>query len=117
MLHWPIRVIRIVTDPVVDTIFFLMSVLVFPSITRLLGGSFDGVQWVLSGIVPSNALEKSTLFAITMVCHVQLLSRGFTDRVVVEEYRKLLLGQSKPLCYFPLFQADVGSTHGNFVHH
>ncbi|KAH8991685.1 hypothetical protein EDB92DRAFT_1797968 [Lactarius akahatsu] len=68
VLHWPIRVIRIVTDPVVDTIFFLMSVLVLPSITRLLGGSLNTVQWALSGIVPSNALEKSTHFAITMVC-------------------------------------------------
>ncbi|KAH9172209.1 hypothetical protein EDB89DRAFT_1851386 [Lactarius sanguifluus] len=66
VLHWPIRVIRIVTDPVVDTIFFLMSVLVLPSITRLLGGSLNTVQWALSGIVPSNALEKSTHFAITM---------------------------------------------------
>ncbi|KAH8996103.1 hypothetical protein EDB86DRAFT_2804184 [Lactarius hatsudake] len=66
VLHWPIRVIRIVTDPVVDTIFFLMSVLVLPSITRLLGESLNTVQWALSGIVPSDALEKSTHFAITM---------------------------------------------------
>ncbi|KAH9074879.1 hypothetical protein EDB83DRAFT_2218648 [Lactarius deliciosus] len=66
VLHWPIRVIRIVTDPVVDTIFFLMSVLVLPSITRLLGGSLNTVQWALSGIVPTNALEKSTHFAIAM---------------------------------------------------
>lgn len=92
MLHWPIRVIRIVTDPVVDTIFFLMSVLVLPSITRLLAGSFDAVQWVLSGIVPENALDKSTHFAITMVCHGLLLSCSFTNPVVVEEYRKLTLG-------------------------
>lgn len=67
VLHWPIRVIRIVTDPVVDTIFFLMSVLVLPSITRLLGGSLNTVQWVLSGIVPGNTFEKSAHLVITMV--------------------------------------------------
>lgn len=116
MLHWPIRVIRIVTDPVVDTIFFLMSVLVLPSITRLLGGSLNAVQWVLSGIVPSNALEKSTHFAITLVCPGLFLSCGFADRVVVEEYRKLPLGQSKRLRHFPLFQAGVRSTLRDFVH-
>jgi hypothetical protein len=94
-----------------------MSVLVLPSITRLLGGSFDAVQWVLSGIVPGNTLEKSTHFAITMVCRGLLLSCGFTDRVVVEEHRKLPLGQSKRLRHFPLYQAGDRSTHGDFVHH
>jgi hypothetical protein len=73
VLHWPIRVIRIVTDPVVDTIFFLMSVLVLPSITRLLGGSLNTVQWVLSGIVPGNALEKSTHLVVALVCPSLLL--------------------------------------------
>ncbi|KAH8982666.1 hypothetical protein EDB83DRAFT_2529909 [Lactarius deliciosus] len=53
-------------DPVVDTIFFLMGVLVLLSITRLPDGSLNTVQLALSGIIPSNALEMSTHFTITM---------------------------------------------------
>ncbi|KAH9010257.1 hypothetical protein EDB84DRAFT_1445861 [Lactarius hengduanensis] len=66
LVHWPIHVIRIVMDPVVDTIFFLMGVLVLLSITRLPDGSLNTVQLALSGIIPSNALEMSTHFMITM---------------------------------------------------
>ncbi|KAH9172305.1 hypothetical protein EDB89DRAFT_1906301 [Lactarius sanguifluus] len=68
VLHWPIRVICIVMDPVVDTIFFLMGVLILLSITRLPDGSLNTVQLALSGIIPSNALEMSTHFTITMDC-------------------------------------------------
>ena len=117
MLHWPIRVIRIVTDPVVDTIFFLTSALVLPSLTRLLGGSLNTVQWVLSGIVPGSALEKSTHLAINMVCLALFLLCGFVDCVAVEECRELPLGQSKRLRHFPLFQAGVRPTPRDFVLH
>ncbi|KAH9039259.1 hypothetical protein EDB85DRAFT_2110167 [Lactarius pseudohatsudake] len=93
VLHWPIRVIRIVTDPVVDTIFFLMSVLVLPSITRLLGGSLNTVQWVLSGIVPSNALEKSTHFAITMWKSIVNFPWDRVNAYVISLSSKLVSGQ------------------------
>lgn len=93
VLHWPIRVIRIVTDPVVDTIFFLMSVLVLPSITRLLGGSLNTVQWALSGIVPSNALEKSTHFAITMWKSIVNFPWDRVNAYVISLSSKLVSGQ------------------------
>jgi len=67
VLHWPIRVIRIVTDPVVDTIFFLMSALVLPSVTRMLWGSLNVVQWALSGVIPGT-FESLIQFTITVVC-------------------------------------------------
>ncbi|KAH9066911.1 hypothetical protein EDB87DRAFT_1721418 [Lactarius vividus] len=93
VLHWPIRVIRIVTDPVVDTIFFLMSVLVLPSITRLLGGSLDAVQWALSGIVPNHALEKSTRFAITMWKSIVNFPWDRVNAYVISLSSKLVSGQ------------------------
>ncbi|KAI9440783.1 hypothetical protein H4582DRAFT_2110852 [Lactarius indigo] len=93
VLHWPIRVIRIVTDPVVDTIFFLMSVLVLPFITRLLGGSLSAVQWALSGIVPTNALEKSTHFALTVWKSIVDFPWDRVNAYVISLSSKLVSGQ------------------------
>ena len=62
MLHWPIRVIRIVTDPVVDSIFLVISYLILPSIARLLDGFFTATSWALSVVVPGDALEKCARF-------------------------------------------------------
>lgn len=93
VLHWPIRVIRIVTDPVVDTIFFLMSVLVLPSITHLLGGSLNTVQWVLSGIVPGNALEKSTHLVIALWTSIVNFPWDKVNAYIVYLSSKLVSGQ------------------------
>ncbi|KAN0128787.1 hypothetical protein V8E53_013374 [Lactarius tabidus] len=93
VLHWPIRVIRIVTDPVVDTIFFLMSVLVLPSITRLLGGSLNTVQWVLSGIVPGNALEKSTHLVVALWTSIVNFPWDKVNAYIVYLSSKLVSGQ------------------------
>ncbi len=67
MLHWPIRVIRIVTDPVVDSIVLVISYLILPSIARMLDGFFAAAFWALSAVVPDDAFEKSARFVDTTV--------------------------------------------------
>ncbi|KAI0251385.1 hypothetical protein BJV78DRAFT_1375071 [Lactifluus subvellereus] len=62
VLHWPIRVIRIVTDPVVDSIFLITSYLILPSIARILHWFLDAALWALSGVVPGDVFEKSLWF-------------------------------------------------------
>ncbi|KAH9962695.1 hypothetical protein BC827DRAFT_206711 [Russula dissimulans] len=59
VLHWPIRVIRIVTDPVVDSIFLMIGYLILPSIARMLEGCLTVASWALSKVVPGDALQKS----------------------------------------------------------
>jgi E3 ubiquitin-protein ligase MARCH6 len=67
VLHWPIRVIRVVTDPVVDSIFLVIGYLILPSIVRMLDGSFTAGFWALSTFVPGDVLEKSARFVGTSV--------------------------------------------------
>ncbi|KAI0294319.1 hypothetical protein B0F90DRAFT_1757507 [Multifurca ochricompacta] len=62
VLHWPIRVIRIVTDPVVDTIFFVAGYAILPSMTRLFHGFLDTALWALSRVITDDTLEKSAQF-------------------------------------------------------
>ncbi|KAH9987162.1 hypothetical protein BJV74DRAFT_885714 [Russula compacta] len=65
VLHWPIRLIRIVTDPVVDFIFLVISYLILPSLARMLDGFFAATFWALSAVVSGDVLEKSTWFIDT----------------------------------------------------
>lgn len=81
MLHWPIRVIRIVTDPVVDSIFLVISYLILPSIARTFDGFFSAAFWALSAVVPSDSLEKSARFVDTTVSLSLLLWHHFAERV------------------------------------
>lgn len=73
MLHWPIRVIRIVTDPVVDSIFLVISYFILPSIARMFDGFFTAAFWGLSAVVPDDALEKSARFVDTTVSLLLIL--------------------------------------------
>ncbi|KAI9510016.1 hypothetical protein F5148DRAFT_977305 [Russula earlei] len=57
VLHWPIRVIRIVTDPVVDSIFLILGYLILPFIARMLDGCFTAALWAFSSVVPGDALQ------------------------------------------------------------
>lgn len=88
MLHWPIRVIRIVTDPVVDSIFLVLSYLILPSIVRVLDGFFTAASWALSVVVPGDALEKSARFVDTTVSLPPLLRHHFTEHVAEGEYHE-----------------------------
>lgn len=109
VLHWPIRVIRIVTDPVVDTIFFLMSVLVLPSMTRLLGGSLNAAQVVLSGIVSDNVLKKFTQFAITMWQSIVNFPWDKVTAYVISLSSKLVSGQRSETS--SIIDRILGSNH------
>jgi len=91
VLHWPIRVIRIVTDPVVDSIFLVISYLILPSTVRMLDGFFTAAFWGLSAVVPDDALEKSARFVDTSVSLPILLWHRFTERIAEGEYRKFLM--------------------------
>ena len=92
MLHWPIRVIRIVTDPVVDSIFLIISYLVLPFVARMLYASLDAARWAISGVVPGDAFEKSVRFVKLIVSLPMHLLCGFADRITVGEYHKPSLG-------------------------
>jgi E3 ubiquitin-protein ligase MARCH6 len=74
VLHWPIRVIRIVTDPVVDSIFLAISYLILPSIARMLDGFLTAAFWALSAVVSGDALEESVRFVDTTVSFPLFLS-------------------------------------------
>ncbi|KAN0115652.1 hypothetical protein V8E52_006771 [Russula decolorans] len=67
VLHWPIRVIRVVTDPVVDSILLVISYLILPSIVRMLDGFFTAAFWALSVVVPGDILKKSARFRESIV--------------------------------------------------
>ena len=67
VLHWPIRVIRVVTDPVVDSIFVVITYLILPSLVRILDGLLAAGSWALSAVLPGDVLEKSARFVDTSV--------------------------------------------------
>ena len=73
VLHWPIRVIRVATDPVVDSIFLIIGYLILPSIARMLEGCFTVAFWALSKVVPGDALQKSARFIDNAVSILLLL--------------------------------------------
>ena len=91
MLHWPIRVIRVVTDPVVDSIFLVISYVILPSIVRMVDGFFTAAIWVLSAVVPSDILEKSARFVDTSVSLPLLLWYRFAERIAEGEYGEFLM--------------------------
>ncbi|PSR82583.1 hypothetical protein PHLCEN_2v6016 [Hermanssonia centrifuga] len=66
ILHFPIRAIRIVTDPVVDSFMFLIARLVVPPLSRLglLGIAF--FTRLLSIVIGSGNATKSILFSATL---------------------------------------------------
>ena len=97
MLHWPIRVIRVVTDPVVDSIFLVISYLILPSIVRMLDGFFTAAFWALSAVVPGDVLEKSMRFVDTSVSLPFLLWHRFAECIAEEKYREFLMEYCKQL--------------------
>jgi hypothetical protein len=103
VLHWPIRVIRVVTDPVVDSIFLVFSYFILPSIVRMFDGFFAAAFWALSAIVPGDALEKCVRFVDTSVSLPLLLWHRFAERIVEGKYRKIFMEYCKQLhhlrCY------------------
>ena len=110
MLHWPIRVIRIVTDPVVDSIFLVISYLILPSIVWLFDGFFTATVWGLSAVVPRDILEKSVRFAHTTVSAPLPLLNPFAERGVEREYYEFPLGYSKQLYRLAYFNAHSRAT-------
>ena len=104
VLHWPIRVIRVVTDPVVDSILLVVSYLILPSIVRMLDGFFTAASWVLSAVVPGDVLEKSLRFADTSVSLPFPLWHRFTERMVEGEYREFLMEYCKQLHHLRCFK-------------
>jgi E3 ubiquitin-protein ligase MARCH6 len=86
VLHWPIRVIRVVTDPVVDSIFLVISYLIFPSIVRMFDGFLTAGFWALSAVVPGDVLEKSARFVDTSVSLPLLLWLRFAEPVAEGEF-------------------------------
>lgn len=92
MLHWPIRVIRIVTDPVVDSIFLVISYLILPAIARILDGFFTAAFWALSAVVPGDALQKSARFVDTAVSLPLIRWHHFAECVAEGEHHEFPLG-------------------------
>jgi hypothetical protein len=105
VVHLPIRVIRIVTDPVVDSIFLVISYLILPSIVWLLDGFFTATYWVLSATVPGDTLETSARLVHTVVSFPLLLPCYFTERISEREYHEFPLGYSKRLHRLAHFKA------------
>jgi hypothetical protein len=97
VLHWPIRVIRIVTDPVVDSIFLVISYLVLPSIVWLLDEFFVATYLALSAVVPADTLETSARFVHTTVSHPLFQLCYFTECAPERYYHGFPLGYSKRL--------------------
>lgn len=97
VLHWPIRVIRVVTDPVVDSIFVVISYLILPNIVRMLDGFFTAAFWALSAVVPGDTLEKSARIVDTLVSLPLLLRHRFAERIAEGEYREFLMEYCKQL--------------------
>jgi hypothetical protein len=97
VLHWPIRVIRVVTDPVVDSIFLVISYLILPSFVRMLDGFFTAAFWALSVVVPGDILEKSARFVDTSVSLPLLLWLRFAECIAEGEYREFLMEYCKQL--------------------
>jgi E3 ubiquitin-protein ligase MARCH6 len=97
VLHWPIRVIRVVTDPVVDSILLVISYLILPSIVRMLDGFFTAAFWALSVVVPGDILKKSARFVGTSVSLLFHLWHRFAERMAEGEYREFLMEYCKQL--------------------
>ncbi len=70
LLHLPLRMIRLVTDPVVDTVLLLISRLVVPSASRIgevaLKSSLRGVANVVGQDRTDKLTELST-FAVSLI--------------------------------------------------
>jgi hypothetical protein len=110
VLHWPIRVIRIVTDPVVDSIFIVISYLILPFIVRLFDEFFTAAVWALSAVVPRDDLEKSVHFVHTIVSVPLSLLRSFAERAIEREYHEFPLGYNKQLHRLTHFKARGWAT-------
>jgi hypothetical protein len=81
-----------VTDPVVDSIFLIISYLVLPFFARTLYASLDAALWTFSGVVPGGAFEELVRFVKLTVSLPVLLLRVFADHIAVGEYHKPSLG-------------------------
>ena len=97
VLHWPIRVIRVVTDPVVDSIFLVISYFILPSIVRMLDGFVTAAFWILSAVIPGDVLEKSARFVGTSVSLPLLLWYRIAERISEGRYHEFLLEYCKHL--------------------
>lgn len=116
MLHWPIRIIRIVTDPVVDSIFLVISYLVLPSIVRLLDGFSVAAYLALSAVVPADTLEMSARFVHTTVSPPLFSLCYFTECVPEREHYEFPLGYGKQLHRHAYFKTHPATLQLDPVH-
>ena len=63
IIHLPIRAMRIVTDPIVDTVMYIIAALLLPLVARLLyrtvNGLFLGALFVISVVFGQHRAEKT----------------------------------------------------------
>lgn len=79
----PLRLIRFVTDPIVDSVIYLVSRMVLPPIYRTISWSWAtlayGIGTILGRILPKNAMESLgilvRLFNIYLLASIDILNR------------------------------------------
>ena len=98
------------TDPVVDSIFLVISYLILPSILWLVNGFFTATYWVLSAVVSGDALETSARFIHTVVSPPLLSLAYYTECVLERVYYDFPLGYGKQLHRLAYFKARGRAT-------
>lgn len=76
ILHLPIRLIRIVTDPIVDSCMFLLTRVVVPPMLNLIQVSFVMVTRMLASLIGQEGSTRGVLLTTNLVrslpCHFEV---------------------------------------------
>ena len=90
VLHWPIRAMRIITDPIVDMLAYILLDCILPSVLKVLRGFFfllgfvawSAIRMVLGNNVATdiaNASSKIVCFHLLIVMVFRLTNLNYLD--------------------------------------
>lgn len=68
VLHWPIRAIRFITDPVVDLVLYLIARTVVPPLSRVSHAILESSARVVSSVAGESLANKGFDLGSTLVC-------------------------------------------------
>ena len=70
LLHLPLRIIRLITDPVVDTVLLVLSRLVLPPLNRVGGIAVKSGLRGVANVVGQERADKFTQLSTFAVCSI-----------------------------------------------
>ena len=107
VLHWPIRAMRIITDPIVDTLAYILLDCVMPSVLKVFRGFFllvgfiawSAIRVVLGNNIATNIANTSSKIVCSYLL-IMIVSK-LTNLTYLDVARRLYEHdrQHHPICY------------------